>query len=79
MRVPLGLEGVLSVDPEIMHGELCFVGTRVPLGVFLDNMLEGMEVAEFLVHYPSVSAAQVDAVLAWEHQQLREAAGLKAG
>ncbi|MFM9872377.1 MAG: DUF433 domain-containing protein [Fimbriimonadaceae bacterium] len=80
MRIPQGLEGVLSLDAELMHGELCFVGTRVPLGVLLDNLQDGMSVDDFLIHYPSVLSSQVDAVLAWEHRQLRVAAGLdKAG
>jgi len=80
MRIPAGLESVLSLDPEVMHGELCFTGTRVPLGILLDNLQDGMSVEEFLIHYPSVSSNQIDAVLAWEHRQLRVAAGLdKAG
>ena len=40
MIVPRGLEHVLKIDPQIMHGALCFAGTRVPLTVFLDNLKE---------------------------------------
>ena len=57
--VPAGLENVLSIDPEVMHGDLCFVGARVPLTVLLDNLDEGMGVDEFVEEYPSVSKSQV--------------------
>ena len=74
--VPPGLERVITSDPEIMHGELCFKGTRVPLTVFLDNLAEGMGLDEFLQHYPSVSREQATNVLQWSNSQLRQAAGL---
>ena len=59
MVVPAGLENVLSIDPEVMYGDLCFVGTRVPLPVLLDNLDEGMGVDEFVEEYPTVSKSQV--------------------
>lgn len=77
MNVPQGLEDVLSVNPDIMHGDICFVGTRVPLTVLLDNLSEGMGIDEFIKFYPSVMRSQVEAVLLWEHNKIREAAGLK--
>jgi uncharacterized protein (DUF433 family) len=64
MVVPVGLEKVLRIDPEIMHGDLCFIGTRVPLTVLLDNLDEGMSVDEFVEEYPSVSMAQALEVVA---------------
>ncbi len=70
MRVPEGLESVLSIDPEIMHGELCFKGTRVPILVFLDNLQEGMGPEEFVSIYTSVKRSQVDAVVAWQKSRL---------
>lgn len=66
LLVPIGLEQVLSIEPEIMHGDLCFTGTRVPLTVLLDNLAEGMGVEEFLTHYPTVAKASVDAVITWQ-------------
>lgn len=77
MTVPKGLEDVLKIDPEIMHGALCFAGTRVPLTVFLDNLKEGVGLAEFLANYPSVERQQAEAVLDWENRAIREAAGLR--
>lgn len=63
MNVPKGLESTLSVDPEIMHGDVCFTGTRVPVTVLLDNISEGMGLDEFLHHYPTVSRDQALAVI----------------
>ena len=77
MTVPEGLETVLKIDDEIMHGALCFSGTRVPLTVFLDNLTEGVGMDEFLANYPSVTREQAQAVLDWESQAIREAAGLQ--
>jgi uncharacterized protein (DUF433 family) len=77
MTVPKGLEHVLKVDPEIMHGKLCFSGTRVPVTIFLDNLADGMGLDEFLVNYPGIEREQVKAVLEWENTALRQAAGLQ--
>jgi uncharacterized protein (DUF433 family) len=77
MTVPKGLEHVLKIDPEIMHGALCFEGTRVPLTVFLDNLKEGVGLGDFLRNYPSITREQVEAVLEWENSAIREAAGLQ--
>lgn len=76
MTIPKGLEHVLKIDPQIMHGDLCFAGTRVPLTVFLDNLREGVGVDAFLANYPSVRREQIDAVLAWGEEALFRAAGL---
>lgn len=76
MTVPKGLERVLKIDPEIMHGDLCFAGTRVPLTIFLDNLKEGVGMDEFLRNYPSITRDQVEAVLDWESDAIRQAAGL---
>ena len=77
MIVPVGLEAILRIDPEIMHGDLCFAGTRVPLTVLLDNLIEGMGIDEFLVEYPTVKREQAEAVLLGEHERIRQAAGLQ--
>ena len=76
MRIPTGLEDVLSIDPEVMHGKLCFRGTRVPLRVLLDNLEEGMGVNEFLIQYPSVTRDQALSVVVWEQNAVRRDAEL---
>jgi uncharacterized protein (DUF433 family) len=59
-----------------MGGAVCFVGTRVPVTVFLDNLVEGMGIDEFLHDYPSVTREQVLAVLDFQAMALRDAIGL---
>jgi uncharacterized protein (DUF433 family) len=77
MKIPADLEEYLSIDPEVMHGKLCFKGTRVPLVVLLDNLEEGMGLDEFVEEYPSVTREQAQAVITWEQRQIRQAAGLE--
>ena len=77
MVIPLGLEDVLSINHKVMHGDLCFKGTRVPLTVLLDNLLEGMSLDEFREDYPSVTRDQAMAVIAWQQAEIRHATGLE--
>jgi uncharacterized protein (DUF433 family) len=43
------------IDPEIMSGEPCFAGTRVPVRVLPDYIEGGDTIDEFLAQYPTVS------------------------
>ena len=74
--VPAGLEIVLSIDSEVMHGEICFAGTRVPLAVLLDNLDDGMGIEEFVEEYPSVSKDQALTVVSWQQDRTRHEAGI---
>ena len=76
MKIPSALQSVLQIDPEVMHGQLCIRGTRVPLAVLLDSLEDGMGVDEFVAEYPSVSREQFLAVVAWQQHEMREAVGL---
>ena len=64
--VPPGLENVMNVDPEILGGEPCFNGTRVPLETVVDNLAAGRSVAEILDNYPSLTLSHIHAVLQWQ-------------
>ena len=74
--IPDELTGVLSQNPNIMSGSICFVGTRVPVLALLDTMLCGQSVDYFLQDYPDVTKVQALTVLAWEQNQVRSALGL---
>lgn len=50
-------------DPEIMSGELCFTGTRVPVYLLFGSLEAGETVETFLDDYPSVTADQAKGVL----------------
>jgi uncharacterized protein (DUF433 family) len=50
-------------DPEIMHGAVCFAGTRVQVKSLFDYLRRGRTIDVFLEHFPTVERWQVDAVL----------------
>jgi uncharacterized protein (DUF433 family) len=54
---------VIAVDPEIMSGAPCFVGTRVPVQALFDYLDGGHPVADFLADFPTVSESQVHQLL----------------
>lgn len=55
--------GVIHRDPEIMSGELVFVGTRVPVYNLFDYLEAGDSLEVFLDEFPSVTKEQALAVL----------------
>ncbi len=61
---------VVTVDPEIMSGEPCFAGTRVPVRALLDYIEGGDTLDEFLEQYPTVSRKQAVAFLEQASQRL---------
>ena len=58
---------VVDRTPEKVSGAWLFKGTRVPVKALFENLETGATVQDFLVWFPGVSAAQVEAVL--EHAQ----------
>ena len=52
------IAGVVSVDPEIMHGTPCFKGTRVPVQTLLDYIEEGDTLDSFLRDFVTVKREQ---------------------
>ena len=76
MTVPVGLERIVASDPATVGGEPCFIGTRVPLETVVDNLAAGHSVREILENYPALRSEHVEAVLHWEGDLARKAAGL---
>ena len=54
---------LVKIDPEIMHGALCFTGTRVPVKNLFDYLEGSSSLEEFLEDFPSVSRQLAVAVL----------------
>ena len=52
------LREVVHADPDILSGTPIFVGTRVPVRIFLDYLEGGEPLDEFLDNYPSVTREQ---------------------
>ncbi len=72
----MGLEHVMNIDLEILGGEPCFNGTRVPLETVVDNLAAGIGIERILRNYPSLTQEHVDAVLEWERILAYKAAGI---
>jgi uncharacterized protein (DUF433 family) len=62
----------ITVDPAVCHGQACVKGTRVMASVVLDNLAAGVSVDQILASYPSVTAEDVQASLAYAAELTRE-------
>ena len=54
---------LVSRDPEIMSGVLCFTGTRVPVQNLFDYLEGSSSLDDFLEDFPSVQRGRAVAVL----------------
>jgi uncharacterized protein (DUF433 family) len=61
---------LVSRDPEIMSGTLCFTGTRVPVQNLFDYLEGRSSIEDFLEDFPSVSRQHAVAVLETARQRL---------
>ena len=57
------MKNAVSVDPEIMGGEPCFSGTRVPIKNLFNYIEDGSPLNEFFEGFPRVKRQQVIEVL----------------
>ncbi len=62
----------ISSDPEIMHGAVCFSGTRIPVSVVLDNLAAGELPATILDEYPSLRPEHIPAAIGYAADLARE-------
>jgi uncharacterized protein (DUF433 family) len=53
----------VTVDDEVMGGMPVFRGTRVAVGVVLDNLQDGMTLDAILGEYETLNRADIEAVL----------------
>lgn len=67
----------MNIDPEILGGEPCFNGTRVPLETVIDNIAAGISVEQILQNYPSLTHEHISAVLHWELDLAYATAGVE--
>jgi uncharacterized protein (DUF433 family) len=62
----------ITVDPAVCHGQACIKGTRVMVAVVLDNLAAGLGADDILQSYPSLTAADVQAAMAYAADLARE-------
>ncbi|WP_088280549.1 DUF433 domain-containing protein [Ideonella sp. A 288] len=55
----------ITTDPNILHGAICFVGTRIPVTAVLDNLADGAAHADIPRQYPGLRAEHVRAALGY--------------
>jgi uncharacterized protein (DUF433 family) len=77
MKIPRELQQILSRNPDVMGGALCFTGTRIPVDILLDNVEGGTPWDVFYDNYPSLTPELVKPVLEWETRQAKKALGLE--
>lgn len=65
---------LVSRDPEVMSGALCFAGTRVPVKNLFDYLEGSSSLEAFLEDFPSVSRDRAVAVLEAARASLSHAA-----
>jgi len=63
---------LITVDPEVAHGQACFTGTRIPASVVLDNLAAGQSAEDILKSYPSLSREAINAALAYAAELSKE-------
>jgi uncharacterized protein (DUF433 family) len=62
----------ITADPEIMHGAVCFRGTRIPVSVVLDNLAAGETTEAILAEYPTLKPEHVPAAIGYAAALARE-------
>lgn len=63
---------LISADPGICHGQACIGGTRIPVSVILDCLAAGMNEADILAGYPTLSVEGIRAAAAYGAALARE-------
>jgi uncharacterized protein (DUF433 family) len=62
----------ITVDPAICHGQACIKGTRITVSVVLDNLAASASADDVLRSYPSLSATDIQASIAYAAELARE-------
>jgi len=62
----------ITSNPDIMHGAVCFRGTRIPVYVVLDNLAAGETPERILEQYPSLEPEHLPAAIAYAADLARE-------
>jgi uncharacterized protein (DUF433 family) len=68
----MGALELISVDPNVCHGQACIKGTRIMVSVILDCLAAGMSEQDILVEYPTLTVEGVRAAAAYGAALARE-------
>ena len=62
----------IASDPAVSHGKACIRGTRIPVSVVLDNLAAGLTPEQIIASYPSLTADDIHAAIAYAAELARE-------
>lgn len=62
----------ISIDPNICFGKPCIRGTRIWVALIIENLAGGVPETEILDAYPSLTAHDIKAALAYAAEVTRE-------
>lgn len=62
----------ISIDPNVCHGKPCIKGTRIWISLIVDNLAAGASEKEIIDSYPSLTADDIHAALAYAAEMARE-------
>ena len=62
----------IASDPEILHGTVCFSGTRIPVSVVLDSLAANETTQRILEQYPSLMPEHISAAISYAADLARE-------
>ena len=62
----------ITVDPKVCTGKPCIRGTRIYISIILDALAEGLTLEEIIDHYPSLTADDIRAAVAYAAELARE-------
>ena len=62
----------ITVDPAVMHGTACIRGNLNHLAIGLANLADGESTEQLLESYPTLTAAGIQAALAYAADLARE-------
>ena len=62
----------ITIDPNVCFGKPCIRGTRIWVSLILDFLANGMTVEEILADYPSLTAEDIRAAIAYGSEMSRE-------
>jgi uncharacterized protein (DUF433 family) len=62
----------ISIDPKICFGKPCIRGHRIWVSLILDLLASGATTREILEDYPGLSAADIQACIAYGAEMARE-------
>ena len=72
MEKTVGRLDLITVDPNICHGQACIKGTRILVSVILDCLAAGMSEQDILAEYPTLTVDGIRAAAAYGAALARE-------